>query len=78
MLAGWAWRVIDSEKAGGYSPLDFPLFGGLVLGFLETERDRGRSGSCRASFEVEHTAWRRMIRRVKFRETPGVQPEPGR
>ena len=31
----------DSQRAGGYSPLDFPLFGRFVLGFLETERDRG-------------------------------------
>jgi hypothetical protein len=39
--AGSAWRVIDSENAGGYSPLDFPPFGRFVLGFLETERERG-------------------------------------
>jgi hypothetical protein len=38
MLGGsWARRVIDSEKVGGYSPLDFPPFKRFVLGFLETE-----------------------------------------
>jgi hypothetical protein len=42
MLGDSAWRVIDSEKAGRYSPLDFPPFGRFVLGFLETERERGR------------------------------------
>ena len=39
----WAWKVIDSEKAGGYSPLDFPPLGRFVLGLFETERERGRS-----------------------------------
>ena len=53
-------EVFDSQRAGGYSPLDFPLFGRFVLGFLETERDKGRSSVCRASFEVEHAAWRRI------------------
>jgi hypothetical protein len=42
MLGGSAWRVIDSENAGGYSPLDFPPFRRFVLGFWETERERGR------------------------------------
>ena len=65
----WAWKVIDSQRAGGYSPLDFPLFGRFVLGFLKTERDRGRSGVLQ---RVEHAAGDGSDRRVKFRETHGA------
>jgi hypothetical protein len=40
--AGGPGKVIDSQRVGGYSPLDFPLLGNFVLGFLKTDRDRGR------------------------------------
>jgi hypothetical protein len=41
MPGGLGLEVIDSEKSGGYSPLNFPPFGRFVLGFLETKRERG-------------------------------------
>jgi hypothetical protein len=32
----------DSHRIGGYSPLDFPLFGGLSWASLETELKKGK------------------------------------
>jgi hypothetical protein len=49
--AGWAWRVIDSQMAGGYSPLDFSPFRRFVLGFWESGRERG--GEVYAESRVE-------------------------
>ena len=37
----WVRKGFDSQRAGGYSPLGFPPFGRFVLGFLETEREKG-------------------------------------
>jgi hypothetical protein len=45
-------KVFDSQRAGGYSPLDFPPFGRFVLGFLETERGRGG-----AVYEEPRSRW---------------------
>jgi hypothetical protein len=52
----WTRKGFDWQRAGGYSPLDFPPLGRFVLGFLETEQDRGRSRVCRTAFEVERAA----------------------
>ena len=56
-------KGFDSQRAGGYSPLDFPS-SPVVLGFLETERVGG--AVCSASFGVEHESGENRIRRVKF------------
>ena len=64
----WARKVFGSQmnwehKVRSTSPSSWRL----VLGIVETETDRGRSGVCRTPFEVEQTARRRdQIRSVKF------------
>ena len=66
----------DSKGPEVTVPLDFPLFGGLCWAFWGQSETRGRSGVCRASFEVNGLSTD-QIRRVKFREKPGVQRGPG-
>jgi hypothetical protein len=41
-------KVFDSHRAGGYIPLDFPLFGRFVLGVLGTEQDKGEEQRMRS------------------------------
>jgi hypothetical protein len=78
MLGGLGLEVIDSEKAGGYSPLDFPPFGRFVLGFLETGRERGSRSVCRILVE-ESTRPRRSIKcaRAESGKTMAVKPAAG-
>ena len=71
-------EVFDSQRAGGYSPLDFPLFGRFVLGFLETERDRGRSVYAEPRSRWSTRPGDGSDTQVKFRETHGGATRAGR
>jgi hypothetical protein len=80
MPVWWARKVFDSQRAGGYSPLDFSPFGRFVLGFLGIERDRGGSefgirSLVRGGTRGPATDQRR---RVKFRGTAGAATSAGR
>jgi hypothetical protein len=72
-------EVFDSQRTGGYSPLDFPPLRRLVFGFLETERDKGDE---RCMQSLVRGGARGLatdqICRVKFRETPGGATRAGR
>ena len=76
--AWWARKVFDSQRAGGYSPLDFPLFGGLCWASWrrsETGEERCMQSLVRGGARGPATD---RIRRVKFRETPGAETRAGR
>jgi hypothetical protein len=71
-------EVFDSQRAGGYSPLDFPLFDGLR--WASWRQSETREGQCiqrlvRAGARGQATD---QIRRVKFRESPGGATRTGR
>ena len=63
-------EVIDSQRAGGYSPLDFPPSGGSCWASWRQAR-QGRNSVSGASSEVEHAAWRRIRCAGETGETPG-------
>jgi hypothetical protein len=65
-------EVFDSQRVGGYSPLDFPPSGGSCWASWRQAR-QGRSSVCRASSEVERAAWRR----IGYARDPGNEPGVG-
>ena len=70
-------EVFDSQRAGGYSPVDFPLFGGLCWAFLETERDRGGAVCMSEPRSRLNGVATDQMRSAKFRETPGGATRAG-
>jgi hypothetical protein len=70
--------VIDSEKAGGYSPLDFLPLGRFVLGFLETERERGSRSVCRISVEGRRGPAEDPNAQGRIRENHGDETSGGK
>jgi hypothetical protein len=72
-----ARKGFDSQGAGGYSPLGFPLFGGLCWASSRQSETWG-GAAIRPLVRGESRGLARgQIRRVKSENRPALQPEPG-